>query len=267
MKKLCLLCAAIFMFIIPCSAAADIPKVTSKFFVNDYANVIDDSTEQQIYNIGANLEQKTKAQAVVVVINSLNGESIDNYANKLGSTWGVGQKGENNGLVLLVAVNDHKVKFEIGDGLGQYLNAAKAGRILDQYVVPQFKNNNYSKGILDGYTAAVNEIYKGMNIAHPEGQTTAKAVQSTQKNSINLKSALIIIGLIFLFNLIAMRGHRGGKDGRGGGFFFGGFGPFGGFGGGGGNSGDGGGFGGGGDFGGFSGGGGDFGGGGASRGW
>ena len=98
-----------------CTAfAIDLPKPTNEFFVNDFADVIDEETENDIMAIGASLYKQTTAQVVVVTVDSLDGYDVDEYALELGREWGVGDEDKNNGVVLLMAVSARAATIQVG---------------------------------------------------------------------------------------------------------------------------------------------------------
>lgn len=229
-------------------------KPTEEFFVNDFASVMTDSDKQSVLSMGAVLQEKTGAQAVVVTVPDLDGKDPGDFATELGRKWGVGQKDKNNGIVILLSSGDRQVYIAVGYGLEGALPDSKTGRILDTYGMPYFKQDNFSSGLIKVYNAVVSEIYLeyGMEVDPsyvPINQLPAKNDGDDASAAEVLISWLIMIAVVVLFTLIARK-----KGIR---FFIfpGGFGG-GGFGG----SGSGG-------FGGFSGGGGSFGGGGAGRGF
>ena len=115
-KKIVLIIATVLCM---CSVAfAEVPdKPTHDIYVVDNANMLDNSTKSDILNKGKELEENTGAQFVVVTINSLDGQDIESYSNDLFNSWGIGSKDNNNGVLLVVAKNDHKYRLEIGSGL------------------------------------------------------------------------------------------------------------------------------------------------------
>lgn len=192
--------------------------------------------------------QKEKGSALVVVaLKSLRGGEVDDFANKLFQQWGIGEKGKDNGVLLLAAIEDRKVRIEPGYGFEGALPDAKCGRILDEHVIPRFKEGNYAQGLSDGADILL-KVMGGEELpaeAAQEGSALAGIV------------FLVIFAVIFI--LIVRAAIRGGKGGgRHGGSRRGSWSS-------GGSSGGWSSGGGGGGFGGF--GGGSSGGGGASRGW
>ncbi len=227
--------------------------------VNDYAHVIDAPSLASIEGTLARFESESSTQIVVVVIPSLDGGAIEDLSVKIIEKWGIGQKGKNNGVLLLVSMAEHKARIEVGYGLEDRLTDALSRAILEDKLFPAFRGGNYGGGIAATCRAIIDAT---------RGAYTAPARKRTPTRIGPLLFPLAII--VFFILLGIQRG--GGFSGRGGRRYYR-TGPFwwggGGFGGGGfgGGWGGGGGGGGGGGFGGFSGGGGLSGGGGASGSW
>lgn len=267
MKKIITFFAAAltaFLLIMPASAAKQYPAPDSRFFVNDFADVIDSAAEEEIYSRAAALQEKTTAQVVVVTVKSLDGEEVADYALGLGREWGVGQKDKDNGVVILLSKNERQIYIAVGYGLEGALPDSKTGRIIDLYGLDYLKDNNFSAGLTEIFKAVVNEVYIEYGEQPEEGYTEIDDTDGESLEEYGAKVAVswvIMLAVVVLFVLIFGRRRRGF-------FWFGG--PHGGFGGGGFGGFSGGGFGGSsGGFsgGGFSGGGGSFGGGGAGRGF
>lgn len=155
-----LLCAAALLVVAPVVVQAQIPSdVLRKSLkpsadVNDFAGILSPSDNAALESRCAELRQKTGAQLAVVILKSLQGGQVDDFTNKLFSEWGVGEKGKNNGLMLLVALDDRKARIEVGYGLEPVLPDALAGRILQEQLFPAFKQQRYG----DGMRAAVDRI-------------------------------------------------------------------------------------------------------------
>ena len=155
MKRITLLTVLFLLFTSltsPVRAASQaIPQPSSEFYVLDQANVLNQETKQLIIQTSASLAQKTKAQIVVVTVDSLNGTAIEDYALSILRGWGIGDKTLNNGLLILVSPTDRAARIEVGYGLEGALPDAKTGQIQDEYMIPYFQNNEYNLGILNGY--------------------------------------------------------------------------------------------------------------------
>ncbi|WP_245692400.1 TPM domain-containing protein [Sporomusa acidovorans] len=141
------------------SAQANIPPApVSSRYVQDYAGVLSDETKSKINKLGSKIRESTSAQVVVVTVNSLEGVPIEEYSLGILRNWGIGDKKQNNGVLMLIAVNDRQSRIEVGYGLEGVLNDAKAGRILDESVLPYFQQGEYNRGVWTGYKALVSTV-------------------------------------------------------------------------------------------------------------
>lgn len=283
MKKLLVL---ILLLLAPCLAyCLDVPPLRGH--VNDYASILSPTTVQELEQRLSAFEQSDSTQIVVLTIPTLAGENLEEFSIKVAETWKIGQKGVDNGVVLLVSRQEQKLRIEVGRGLEGKLTDLVSGRIIRGEIVPRFKQGDFDGGVVAGVTAI-------MAVAKGEYKASSSDLRHGRKSAHPIFTLVIFVGLaaVFLGALSKVLGGIAGAVGfpiialltfpglsllilallavagfflglllgflfSGGGFFGG---PFigGGFGGGS--------FGGG-DSGGFSGGGGDFGGGGASGDW
>lgn len=222
------------------SAKADVISPTDEFYVNDYANVLSEETENYIINTNVELEKKTGAQAVVVTINSLDGKSIEAYSTRLFREFGIGDKEKNNGLLILLVVNDRKSRIEVGYGLEGALTDGKTGRIQDEYMIPYYSNNDWESGIKNGFDACLSAIIDEYDIAIEGVNYIEISDEEEFETAVEIIAIIIIIIIMMLISIS--------KGGSGGGYYTGGFhsggssgrSSFGGFSGGGGRSGGGG---------------------------
>lgn len=149
-------------------AQPQIPPVpTSSFYVQDHAGVLSGETKSKINKLGGKIAAQSKAQVVVVTVNSLNGEPIQDYALAIFRGWKIGDKTLNNGVLFLVDISGKQSRIEVGYGLEGVLNDAKVGRILDEFALPYFQRDDYDQGIWDGYKAVMREVSKEYGIAAP----------------------------------------------------------------------------------------------------
>ena len=142
--------------------ALDVPPLTGR--VNDNARMLSPEAIKRLDATLAEFERADSTQVVVLTIPSLAGESLEEYAIKVAQAWGIGQKGRDNGALLLVSKNDRKVRIEVGYGLEGRLTDALSGRIIDHAIVPAFKSGNFDAGIEAGVSAiiaAVRGEYQG----------------------------------------------------------------------------------------------------------
>ncbi len=227
--------ACFLLFAIPVSA--DIPAPTDRFFVNDYANVLTDTTEQEIYNAGVQLYQKTGAQAVVVTVESLDGEALEEYTIDLARDWGIGNAEDDSGVLLFLAVQDRQVRIEVGYGLEGALPDAKTGRLLDTYAIPSLSQNDFDTGLRNAYDAIVNEVYLEYGMEADPDYTPVGEQEDASPTIVILWVIMMVVvlivcsrrGITILPLFFGHHHHHGGFGGGGGGFRGGG----GGFGGGG----------------------------------
>lgn len=140
--------------------ASEIPLPTSAFYVNDYANVMDSQTEEEIIQSASALENKTNAQVVVVTVDGIGDLPLEEYTIDLFRKWEIGDSQEDNGVLLFLDVEGRWSRIEVGYGLEGALTDGKTGRIQDQYMLPYYSEGNYNEGILQGFYVIVNEIYK-----------------------------------------------------------------------------------------------------------
>jgi len=240
--------------------ALDTSKLKPTGYVNDFAHVLDPAGKQRLEEYCVMLDHATGVQMAIVLVDSLEDEPIDDVANRLYRQWGIGQKGKDEGILILLAVKDHKDRAEIGYGLEPVITDGDAGSVL-RGIRPILRQGNYSGALL----AAAQEF--GQQIAQAKGvQLTGQPVTRTRPGAreVNLPWPVLIFGFFFLMWILGR--FSGGGRGGGTGFLTGMIlGNMMGRGSGWGGGGFGGGSGGGGGFGGF--GGGDSGGGGASSDW
>ncbi len=252
--------ATVLLMVASVAQAQTFPPLTGR--VVDAANIIPDDQEAVLTAKLDALEKESSRQLVVATVPSLEGYDISDYGYRLGRAWGIGQKDQNNGSILLVAPNDRKVRIEVGYGLEPILTDAFSSVVINTQIVPSFKAGDFPGGISAGTDAIITQLKLPPDeAAKYAGQLASQSVKSNQGDSIS--AAIFWLFIFFFFILPLLRSifgkGRGRRLGSGPVIIWGG-----GSGGGGWGGGSSGGFGGGG---GFSGGGGSFGGGGASGGW
>ncbi len=130
------------------AAALTFPALTGR--VVDEAGILDAATREQLTQASAALEAKTTDQLVVVTLKSLQGTSIEDYGYQLGRAWQIGQKGKNNGLLLIVAPNERAVRIEVGYGLEGTVTDAVSSLIIQSSILTRFKAGDYPGGIKRG---------------------------------------------------------------------------------------------------------------------
>jgi len=238
--------AFIFFFLVApllLSAADPMPST----YVVDNAGVISADGSRVLLGMLQELEQKTGAQMIVLTVPSTGGVPIEQFALEKAEAWKLGQKGKDNGLLMVIAVKDRKYRTEVGYGLESILPDSLTGSIQRAYLVPQFRKGDYTRGIVDTAAVYATTIAKAQGV-QLTGVPRVEPVQAQGRHSGGIPFGLIFFILLFLlFSSSRSRSGSflqglllgsllgGGRGYRGGGGFgsFGG-GGFGGFGGGGG---------------------------------
>jgi uncharacterized protein len=228
------------------------PALTGR--VVDNAHILPAETQAALTQKLATLEQANGDQLVVVTVPSLQDDDIADYGYRLGRAWGIGQKGKNNGALLIIAPNEKKVRVEAGYGLEPVLTDAVSSLIIQREILPRFREGDFAGGTTAGVDAIVNVLAEPRQLAEAQARAAAQEVHRPQRRADPGAVIVIVIIAIFVLSGLFRRGGGGGLlpllllsslGGRG-------------------RDDD---WGGGGGGGGFSGGGGSFGGGGASGGW
>src|SRR4029079_12582022 len=151
------LAVLVVLLVLPFTAAAkDIPPLTGR--IVDQANLLTPEQRQRIETKLAQFEQQTGDQVAVLTVDSLDGEAIEDYANKVGRAWALGQKGKDNGVLLLVSKGDRKMRIEVGYGLEPVLTDLQTKIIQDQMIIPYFKKGDLGGGIEAGVNAILSTI-------------------------------------------------------------------------------------------------------------
>lgn len=259
-----------FIFITPfvCAntlAEDSLPALSGR--VVDNANLLSPTARASLTEKLASLEDKTGDQIVVATLPTLSGYDIETFANSLFRRWALGQKQMNNGVLLLIAPSERQVRIEVGYGLEGVLTDALSSTIINAIILPNFRQDNFEKGIVEG-VAAIADVLTGSKAdfdarVHNYQQIEQERLKQQQRQDMIANTVAVLIFLFFfvLPVLASIFGTKVGPrryrwlgivfvlwflgSGRGGGFGGGGFGGgfgggSGGFGGGGGSSGGGG---------------------------
>ncbi len=171
------------------AAALEVPSLTAR--VNDYADMLSPATVQQLESVLAALEAKESTQLAVLTITSLKGENLENFSLKVVEKWKIGQKGLDNGALLLIAKDDRKIRIEVGYGLEGVLTDLTCGRIIRDIITPQFRNGNFNQGVIDGVSAM---------IAAVRGEFNEQSVSHRKQPDGNIEGMFIFL-LFILFNM------------------------------------------------------------------
>ena len=128
--------------------AADVP--TLRGHVNDYAGLLRPQAREQLESSLARYENETTHQIAILTVSSLRGESIDAFSLRVAKTWALGRKGLDNGVLVTVAPTERSVRIELGTGMNRYVTDSDAKRIIDEVMIPAFREGHYDIGLLQG---------------------------------------------------------------------------------------------------------------------
>ncbi|MCM1322164.1 MAG: TPM domain-containing protein [Bacteroides sp.] len=250
----CILCILGAVF---CHAAApagrmNIPVMNGP--VNDYAGLISAAGKSEIASFLNSVNDTTGIQIAVLTVQSLKGRDIESFSHQTAEAWKLGQKGKDNGVLLLVSLAEKAIRIETGYGIESTLTDMKCGLIIRQVIAPYFKNGSYEQGIREGVKNIAGITTGNMNIVSQTVHSPSAAQSDEDAGSAAGSVIFLLLFILLMFGGIGRRGglmrslfwadmfgRRGGFGGRSSGGSFGN--------------------------GGFSGGGGRFGGGGASGSW
>src|SRR5712692_6367386 len=208
MKKLLRICIALALGV-SCGFGVDWKALKPQGYVSDFAGVIDAASKAELENYCTRVEQQTGAEIALVTIQSLSQEPIEDVANTIFRAWGVGKKGKNEGILLLLAVGDHRDRLEVGYGLEPLLPDGFDGDIL-RAMRPALRQNQYGEAL----RAAAATI--GTRIAQSKGVTLDTSLRRRlrpQRARDSIPWPLVVIGIVILLSLF-----RRGGGGAGGGF-------------------------------------------------
>ncbi len=181
------------------AVAANIPDPVGDIYVQDFAHVLSDNEKNELIELGKYLDDHTQAQIAVLTINSLENEAVEEYALEAFRQYGLGNAEKDNGVLLLLAPKEHKIRVEVGYGLEGALPDGKVGRILDSYAIPYLEQDEINLAITNTYKQLFNEVSKEYSL---DKQADAEGVEYSQTESLSPLSVLIFIlifaGIIFM---------------------------------------------------------------------
>ena len=205
MRKLLFLLLIFFSFN---AFADDIPGYSS--YVNDYAGIISEKDKASMESVAKEVEDKTGAQIAVLTVKSMAPyASIEDFGMAVAEKWKVGQKDKDTGIIIILAMEERKVRIEVGYGLEGIFNDARAGRILDNTILPYFRGGDFSAGLRRGMFKIADTIGTEMNVELDE---RAKM----QDNSFTESLCLLLFFIIFvsIFVLMIRRMNNAKRTGR-----------------------------------------------------
>ena len=217
--------------------SAATPSPTASFYVNDSAGVLSSAQEAKMLSAAEALAKQTGAQVVVLTVTSLDGKAIEEYALEIARDWGIGDKDEDNGVLILLSTGDREIRVEVGYGLEGCLPDGKTGRLIDTYAIPYYAENDFSAGTEQLFYAVLNVVCEeyGIDPASLDVPVMDTAEEeATVWDLIYLGAAVIGFVVIMILTrgraliFLGFGGFGRGGHGGGGGRNFGGGGSFGG---------------------------------------
>ncbi len=224
----------VFFTFFLCSAKAlaedvQIPQPVGDIYVQDFAHVLNETEKTELIQLGKKIEDQTTAQVAVLTVDTIGNSSIEEFSTAAFRQYGIGSKKENNGVLLVLAMKEQKVRIEVGYGLEGRITDGKAGRILDDYAIPYLKKEQPDQAVVNTYKALTKEV----QAEYGKSSTDQNGGQTAQDKGIKIPSWIMVLGIAILVILdftffggtltriclmILFRGGRGGGgNSRGGG--------------------------------------------------
>ena len=194
-KKLSIFLALGFFFGIAC-AQVQFPRYVG--YVNDFAGVLDTPTTQKMEALCKELEAKTGAELAIAIVKTVSPLDPKTYAVELFQNWKIGKKGKDNGILILLSMQERRVEIEVGYGLEGFINDARAGQILDEYVIPLFKEGKYGEGLYSGASAIAKRIMTAGS-EESEASRTSEVSGSPDYLIFILIIAFVVLSLLSTF--------------------------------------------------------------------
>ncbi len=175
-------------------ASPHFPALTGR--VVDGAQLLSAQAKASLVQLFADHEAATGNQVVAVTVNSLEGNAIEEYGVELGRHWKIGQKGKNNGVLLIVAPNEREVRIEVGYGLEGTLTDALSSTIIQSVILPKFKSGNMEQGIVDGAQSIVSVL---------GGQGIPQNLKAPVNNQIDIVPFIVIMAAFWIIMIFSVR--------------------------------------------------------------
>ena len=194
MRRLFLFLAIFFLlYLVTPSRATNYPK--SVGYVNDFANLFSSDFRTRLESQLQQLNSDTTNQLVVVTVDNLEGIPLEEYTNTLFTQWGIGQKGKDNGLLLLIAKQERQIRIEVGYGLESVITDGRAGEIIRQSITPAFKRSDFQGGTQAGVDSL---------IAYVTGNTPTEGTSQNSNTSPDFGFLIpLIVFVVYLFSFFA----------------------------------------------------------------
>lgn len=168
-------------------AKDNIPSATSDFYVNDFANIFSADEKTRLMDNAVKLsDEHNGIQVVVTTVESLNGDTIENYALNMYNLYGIGK--DDMGLLILLSTGDRQIRVEVGKAMEAYITDAKAGRFIDKYAIQSLKENKFDEGLINLQEAVINQIIT-------DAESSEENVQAPESKT-NFFGTLLVISIV-----------------------------------------------------------------------
>ncbi|QNQ12121.1 TPM domain-containing protein [Sphingomonas alpina] len=195
------LIASVLLCCASLAGAQTFPPLSGR--VVDAANLLSPEQETQLNQLSADIEKASSRQFVVATVPDLQGYPIEDYGYKLGRAWAIGQKDANNGIILLVAPTERKVRIEVGYGLEPIMTDALSSMIIRDTILPEFRKGDMGGGVVAGATAIGEQMKLPLEAAEARAQKLASERPATKSSSSGGNGAAIaIFWIIILFFVV-----------------------------------------------------------------
>lgn len=182
-------------FVCGTACAATIPEHTSNFYVNDFAGVFTDEQVKVMMDKAVKLcEEHDGAQVVITTVQSLDGETVENYANQMYNKYKIGK--DSMGVLVLMSVNDRKIRVEVGRTMQVYIPDSKAAKLMNTHAIPKLKQNMFAEGLMDLQNALITEIKASFSGTIVE--------DGQEENEFDITVLWIIVGLVIFLILLKL---------------------------------------------------------------
>ncbi|MFA4857807.1 MAG: TPM domain-containing protein, partial [Candidatus Margulisiibacteriota bacterium] len=181
------------------SVSAEVQFPAASGWVNDFAGVLSPAEKSSLNSIAQSLKDKTGAEMAIAIVKTASPLDPKLYTVKLLEKWGIGQKGKDNGVLVLLAADEHRIEIEVGYGLEGVLPDALCGQILDQYAIPYFKQGQFGQGLLETARALSAVIAKE---AMPQKTVSPSAAESSTESPDLSYIFLAVVVVLIIFAII-----------------------------------------------------------------
>lgn len=190
-----LLALVMSSFVCGTACAATIPEHTSNFYVNDFAGVFTDEQIKVMMDKAVKLcEEHDGAQVVITTVQSLDGETVENYANQMYNKYKIGK--DSMGVLVLMSVNDRKIRVEVGRNMQVYIPDSKAAKLMNTYAIPKLKQDKFAEGLMDLQNALITQIKASLSGTIVE--------DGQEENEFDIPVLWIIVGLVIFLILLKL---------------------------------------------------------------